>query len=136
MNAKNLLILANFLETVSANRWNYATILSSCRGVRRGVLACDATACAIGWGTQVPELQAAGLHMKRIYGHADTFLLFNRARRAFELSKDEATYLFIPRDAVGATGPLDATATVHRVAAHIRAFVERGGLPSDWQPFA
>jgi hypothetical protein len=126
MNAKNLLILADFLETVPAEGWNYARILTRWDGRKK--LSCGTTACAIGWGTQVPELQAAGLHLNRIRMSADFHLLFKRAMKAFDLSKDEATHLFIPRSVDFDAGPLPESATAREVAAHIRAFVACGGL--------
>ena len=113
-------------------------------------LSCGTTACAIGWAATIPELYEAGL---RIVGvpmqrYADAAVgacarikyvgsetLPSAARSSslaaacavFDLTVQEAEFLFLPGPR--AYGLMPGTATAAQVAAHIRAFIQRGGMP-------
>ena len=120
-------------------------------------LSCGAPACALGRATTIPELQKLGLVLRRSkpsrfgygalgVGYVDLFenevadylaasdCSVAAAMRVFELTSDEAYYLFVPSDACsealfGADSVPSDDASPREVAAHIRDFIARGGLP-------
>jgi len=152
MNKERLLILANFLETrVPRRRFDYSTIVGlDWKGM--GDLSCGTVGCALGWAAVCPELKEAGMQLpllgkKDEYGHVlvDGTAVFAIAREVFDLNDDESQYLFQPgwrsEDYAwdvsddgnefitsGASNDLGWSADQLEVAAHIRHFVENGGI--------
>lgn len=111
-------------------------------------LSCGATACALGWAATIPELYEAGLRIAgvpmRRYADADVgacgYITYvgsetlpsaawsssiAAACAVFDLTVQEAEFLFQPGSRE--YGMMTCTATAAQVAAHIRAFIQRGG---------
>lgn len=136
-----LLKLADFLEKLPPERFNYAHWVGlDWKGDPN--LSCGTTACALGWATTIPSLQKAGLtlHQPREACGAGFVALCGEeppnyltensisemaAMRVFGLTSEEATFLFYPyTDMDGHESPnQDASAKV--VAKHIRRFCRR-----------
>lgn len=127
INWDGLLRLANFIEALRPEQWDYSTL-----GETR---SCGTVGCAIGWACLMPEAKEKGVEMKQsrwdIEFDSPCLTLFvdgseasfsNAAHRLFGLSRNQAQHLFMPGEYDGASGlPDDATAA--QVAAHIRNFV-------------
>lgn len=138
MNKDRLLLLAEFLETkVPAGRWDYRTIVGNDWQGHQD-LSCGTTACAIGWAATIPSIRDAGLVLcTDEYNGFESWETFKLASQVFELSEEEAAYLFEPDRRTrwaekNEHGPLPETATASQVAAHIRAFVAGDGIPEDY----
>lgn len=136
MNAERLLVLAAFLETVPPHRWDFSSIVGA-NWQGKTDLSCGTTACALGWATQIPELNEAGMRLPdfqeawedRVLGLS---FLFRDAERVFDISGNDSDYLFNPaddEDVAVDTGQLMPRASAREVAAHIRSFVRGGGRP-------
>lgn len=129
MNKRRLLKLAEFLETVPRDRFDYSKWASSEWGGKKD-LSCGTTACALGWATAMPMFQKIGLKLTR---DEDGYVFvvdssgregFKAAEAAFDVTWQASAYLFDPY-----YSKLGLHASPKAVAAHIRAFVERGGMP-------
>lgn len=152
MNAKRLLKLAEFLERLPRKRFNYATWVGD-DWEGKPNLSCGTAACALGWATTIPSLRRAGLRLDRggVFGSIGyvTLARATKATRAavlrgefpscaaaahvFDITEDEATFLFVPLSVPLATREHlperpGVKATPKRVARHIRDFVKRGGM--------
>lgn len=147
MNAKRLLALANFLDTVRPEKFDFQDIVdfSTWKGGQK--LECGAAACALGYMPLVPEFKRLGLSycwvdteekptdnredalgvdvIKKGVEYNDSFRLsFQTACIVLDIDRYESFYLFSPMHS-----GLGNKATPAQVAAHIRSFVERGGMP-------
>lgn len=101
-------------------------------------LSCGTSACALGHATTIPELAALGLKLYKSHANAvacvcdhvpteDEMWNVNRtsihtAMRIFNLTDDEARYLFMPGRGLG------AQPSAKEVAAHIRKFIADGAI--------
>lgn len=140
--------LAAFLEALPPGRFDYGHwVGEDWKG--KPDLSCGTTACAFGWTTAIPAFREAGLHLaynedtdvKAILfsgqilpenDWAANTLTFSNAARFFEVTDDEAIFLFRPfeqHDDYDWFSPL-SSASASDVAWHIRKFVttkkERG----------
>ena len=143
---ERLLKLANFLDKVPVERFNYRHWYGNgshddgCQD-----LSCGTTACALGWAATMPEFQALGFKVVGMrpgmptedpvmasIGFNDT--PWSSAQRLFGLSFCEAEFLFQPdlvRLDKKSKNKLSGDASAQDVAQHIRKFVE---LWPDPQP--
>lgn len=141
--ARRLLVLAEFLEKLPPERFNFSTwVGDDWKGAAD--LSCGTVACALGWATAIPEFAAAGLHLETVIldkGTEDetreTWPVCGEeesetaACAPFLLTWEEADFLFHshvrdPHDESGEvehSPAYDASAAV--VAAHIRRFVAK-----------
>ena len=132
MNAERLLKLADFLETLPPERFDYSDWVGwNWKGDQ--TLSCGTPACALGWAAAMPEFRELGLQLiacpaafrDGVIGkiglkddpdcgaeHASAVI--------FGLSEDEHDYLFVP----DWSNDLDENASAKEVADHIRRFVE------------
>lgn len=136
MNAKRLLKLADFLETVPKDNFDMGVVYED-EGMFAGDCApkyprpkkhCGTVACAMGWATAIPSFRRAGL---RLYETGSIVLKnsrcdgvfwcdsFDTAELFFELGSDESRFLF---------GGSEYGSTPKQVAKHIRKFVKKGGM--------
>jgi len=117
MQADLLLDLANFLDRLPSNRFDYRRWVGrSWKG--RLDLSCGTTACALGWAATIPSIQARGLQLFAWDRGVDIVayigdslssaeaadvdadpndLSMRAASRVFEITIKEARFLFIPR---------------------------------------
>jgi hypothetical protein len=129
MNARRLLLLADFLEKLPRKRFNYNTwVGDSWEGAKD--LSCGTTACALGWAATIPILRRAGLELrqsragngyvalrgKRVSEHNDPSFL--AAMHVFDICEDDVHYLFTPYGS-----RLLPTVGPKAVAKHIRRYV-------------
>ena len=145
MNKKRLLLLCRKLDKLQDKQFNYSVwVDKSWQG--KPDLSCGAPACALGHATTIPSLRALGLRMRR---QCDTggYVQFKRqvvpgdfvetsllaAMCVFDLTRDEAAYLFVPGRSAESSG-LSERASAKTVARHIRKFMARGGLPKGRLP--
>ena len=122
MNAKRLLKLADFLETVSRKRFYLAKWVGTTWAGKQD-LSCGTTGCAMGWAATMSGFRRLGLRLNKegipeISGHEG----FNAAEFLFDLDDYNAYKLF-----GGDSCPLPRTATPKQVASHIRQFVKQNG---------
>lgn len=128
VHARRLLKLADFLDTLSEDRFDFGTWVGCGWEPGEDLVSCGTTACALGWATAIPEFQKLGLRMKRApdgWNHpgiarhrGDADRQSERASEVvFGLSPKEHDFLFQPGFA------LHSTATKAQVAKHIRKFV-------------
>lgn len=125
MRADLLIELANYLDTVPENRFNYATWTSN--DWNKDPHTCGTTACALGWATQIPSFKKLGLRFTP-YGNVSTSMTADGYESAgdptevaagiFEITIRDAHYLFNPY-----TNWLGVRSSPARVADHIRRFV-------------
>lgn len=117
MNKERLLLLADFLEKMPEERFDYVSWVGyGWQG--KPDLSCGTTACALGWATTIPELRDAGLRLVKVYSRYDgsrshTFVTSveypetydaidgNRysimaAKEVFGINSLEANSLFVP----------------------------------------
>lgn len=134
MRTDRLSLLADFLETkVPEGRWHYAHIVG--RGWQgKEDLSCGATACALGWAATIPELREAGMRLPMVTegtfeGQVDTTKVFEFAETVFEISAEEAEYLFNG----GFSDHIKhmENVTAKEVASAIRDFMENDGIPDE-----
>lgn len=113
MNAQRLLLLADFLEKLPPEQFDYEVWVGS---AWKGdpTLSCGTPACALGWATAMPEFQALGLRLTKQHGsshcyistadsdaevttHGDTYRTsLAAACDIFEIGFEDAEYLFSP----------------------------------------
>ena len=104
-----ILILADFVSKVKPKQWDFSVwIGNDWEGAPD--LSCGTTACAMGWGTAVPQLRRLGLRMvKNNFGPGGSMELHKRdgkkvydfisiGRELFGLSRAETYHLFVPRE--------------------------------------
>jgi hypothetical protein len=136
MNARRLLLLADFLEKLPRKRFYYGSWVGEDWKGKQD-LSCGTTACALGWAATLPSLRRAGLEL-RMSKHQNGYVAFrgmrgNRfepghhqslcaAAKVFAISLDDANQLF----AAPYPSRLDDDATPKQVARHIRKFVKEG----------
>lgn len=139
-----LLRLAEFLDTLPPERWNYEVWVDTERWEGKPDLSCGTQACALGWACAMPEFQELGVRLLKttnswgdevarflVDGYEDAGPLA-AAKRLFGLNSAEVDRLFIdtPSHLLDEDGnrPDDLEeVTPKHVAAEIRAFVaERG----------
>lgn len=147
MNKKRLLLLCRKLDKLQDKQFNYSVwVDESWQG--KPDLSCGAPACALGHATTIPSLRALGLRMRRLLQYATGgYVQFKRqvvpgntvetsllaAMCVFDLTRDEAAYLFVPGRNAESSG-LSERASAKTVARHIRKFIARGGLPKSRLP--
>ncbi len=126
MRADRLLRLAEFLEALPPEAFDYSDVFASDDW---GVRKCGTTACAMGWATTIPEFKKAGLKRRPcgsskvcMVKFGDRFGSFEACASFFEISEDDSYYLFDPGDS-----KLGDKATATQVAAHIREYVREAG---------
>jgi hypothetical protein len=126
MNKERLLKLADFLETLPAERFRIRTWASP----HFTPTDCNTTACACGWATTIPEFADAGLKLEKDCG--ELYLTYNgykrseAAARFFEISDYAAEYLFLPSEDDSEDREfLPGNASALDVATRIREVVER-----------
>jgi hypothetical protein len=155
MNKERLELVAKKLESLPPERFNYSSwIGKNWEGAQD--LSCGTTACALGWAATIPELQEAGLRIVAAWDDVSDlsypYVALSTRRQlvpvyeanhesvvaamwVFELTEDEVSFLFIPEspqaheeheEAEEHCTALVDTAT--EVAAHIRKFIEAGGI--------
>ncbi len=155
MNAARLLLLADFLDKLPPERFRFATWVGDTWGGKPD-LSCGTTACALGWATTIPEFREAGLRMApairdglnswpahvALVGnvsddrHSLERAPFEAAAWVFDISEDEAEFLFLPTDdgdhedeeEYVSDGRMHYRASARDVAARIRDFA--AGDPS------
>lgn len=125
MNAKRLLKLADFLETVPKDNFDMGVVYED-EGMFAGDCApkypqpkkhCGTAACAMGWATAIPSFRKAGLHLGEdgeVYFEGSSYS-FESAEIFFDILDEEATFLFT-RSGAGNTPK--------QVARSIRKFVK------------
>jgi hypothetical protein len=157
MNKERLELVAKKLESLPPERFNYSSwIGKNWEGAQD--LSCGTTACALGWAATIPELQEAGLRIvaarDEVYDLSYPYVALSTRRQVvpmyeanhesvvaamwvFELTEDEVSFLFMPEspqaheeheEAEEHCTALVDTATATEVAAHIRKFIEAGGI--------
>lgn len=146
--ARRLLVLADFLETVPPERFNFRFILNGGLSVSADPkVECHSTACAIGWMPNVPEFAALGVHVDEkgaivIDGPYNYALdrSFGTAAKVLSLSVLEVDYLFSPQGLHAYEAPDEwdprpiSRASAKEVAVHIRSFVAKHRAPIDPHP--
>lgn len=131
--AKRLLKLADFLETLPTQCFNYSTY-----GERAG---CGTAGCAIGWACAMPSFKKFGVEIydptpARDFSHLHAKVdgayssFFGAAVRLFNVTRDQYDKLFIPGFTGGDYSGLPGNASPDAVAAHIRTKV------AEWCPEA
>lgn len=126
MRADRLLKLADFLDALPEEKFDFATIAKEggkpmLEALAAGHLKCGTVGCAIGW---MPAIWPDELHWTEAYkGSLDVTdgkanFNFTAAAEFFEIRPEQADYLFMP-----GYSDLDEFATPADVAAHIRRFV-------------
>lgn len=103
-----LTVLRNYLrDKVPADRFNLSTWVGTNSAPWKGAddLSCGTVACAVGWGTTIPEFQKAGLKLVRRdpddgvvgairYGDVSSF---HAVSKFFDISPEQVNYLFYAR---------------------------------------
>lgn len=146
-----LLLIADKLDvvyaTMSGKRFNFANWVGL-DWLGHEDLSCGTSACAIGWGSTIPEIRDLGLRIFQSESHFGTFSSIGilhpdgttsrnieDVAALFDLDMDEFDYLFVPADQqdeemvdeceaeYGSRTP-NKDATAKEVADHIRSFVE------------
>lgn len=128
---RRLLKLADFLERLPPERFNYDRWVDIDTWKGAPDLSCGTTACAFGWATTMPAFRRLGLRLRRTKTHEIEFLyrgLFcspmEAAEQVFGLKNLEANWLFLPSFHIGSLGASpNPSATPMAVGQHIRRFV-------------
>lgn len=122
-----LLVLAEFLDKLPVEKFNFAIIADQhgkpmMEALAAGKTRCGTTACAIGW---LPAVFPNEFEWKQVGSRVDVLCVerdnrtdFSAAEEFFNILPYQAEWLFIP----GAS-PLEDDATPQQVAEHIRGFV-------------
>jgi hypothetical protein len=132
--AKDLLTLADFLEELPADRFNYRVWVGG-EWKGKADLSCGTTACALGWATTIPEFADRGLLLVRVIGvrggvpRYRGVLGLEAASEFFGIPQVDAGFLFMPADwdaILGSPRPGEPNgdAGPAEVAAHIRRYVQ------------
>jgi len=136
MNKRRLLALADKLEEVPRDRFNFSSWVGEDWGGKQD-LSCGTTACALGWATTIPMLRKAGLYLrksrsrfskdrgevvlkglKRVKDGCDlNHISIRSAAVVFGITTEDARDLFIPGFR------FSANITPKQLAKHIREFV-------------
>jgi hypothetical protein len=149
MNKERLMLVVKKLEELPPERFNFNVWVGT-NWEGDPDLSCGTTACALGWATTIPELREAGLRLTKaicctivciVFGdqmgvHSPNDASISAAKAVFELTNREASFLFVPNVLPSDFDKEDrpgSEATAKEVAAHIKAFVERGGLPEGYE---
>lgn len=136
IHAKRLEKLANFLDNLEGERFNFAVFFSDesddgvCNSIDHAtdnplIHDCGTVACAFGWATAMPEFRQLGLHMAGGTPKFNGKKSFDAAMELFGLTKDESWFLFdaeMPLEGTDWTSP-KYEASAGEVANHIRKFV-------------
>lgn len=95
MNAERLLKLADFLDTVPPERFEYAVWASEATTDLRAP-GCGTKACALGWATAIPEFAALGLRLAPHHPGGPTvhFGTDSPVHREFDCAQRAAMELF------------------------------------------
>lgn len=141
---RRLLMLASFLETLPADRFDYSVYVGhNWKGALD--LSCGTSACALGWAAAMPEFNKLGLRWRVVsaadrtvgaignivYGDSQSFETDPTvaACGVFGLSYEEASFLFepdqeltLPDDTAYVSPGSDAGAV--EVAEHIKHFIK------------
>lgn len=139
MNVKRLEILADFLEKLPPERFDYTRwVGTDWKGMPD--LSCGARACALGWATTIPEFRELGLRLELLGSTVNVVLpsedgslcrnSFTSAALVFDIDSVEADYLFAPADDVDYVDHPGEDASPREVAQLIRDFIAAGGIPS------
>jgi len=138
MNATRLLKLADFLDQLPRQKFDFARIAheghkSMRDALKAGKHRCGTVACAIGWTPVVfprlvrwVTLNIGSRDLDVCLRSDDDSIDFDAAAQIFDIEYDDACFLFDPGDSRLGDG-----ATPKQVAKHIRKFVKRGGQPTD-----
>lgn len=128
--AKRLLKLADFLEALDPEDFDYSTW---CNARWTGEPSCGTTACALGWATAMPCFRRLGARMisgghPYLEGDEDGYIP-TLSHKLFGLNEMEHDHLFEGYALWDADGEVVAPAlkwycTHQQAAAHIRRFVE------------
>lgn len=136
MNAKRLLKLADFLDALPRQKFDFGTIAhQNGKPMREALMAgkesCGTVACAVGW---MPVVFPRGLKWDEKYAGSEEFpsVVLRQdpdvdnvlaAAAWFAISPYDADLLFVPGDADGGYSGLKNEATPKQVARHIRKWV-------------
>ncbi len=80
---KRMLVLAEFLRTRVPKEHFYMGSFSSCVDRKTGITGCGATACALGWATQIPSFKRAGF----VQTNKNNFVPKYKQRSGFEAAE-------------------------------------------------
>lgn len=133
MNAARLLALADFLEGLPPEHFDYSRWLGWSEKHDPG---CGTTGCAVGWAAMMPEFQALGFGLSPVTADRPAIERFKTPDRAyasplrfaeelFDLDDRDVSELFYPEhwsEWLGEDAP-SCDATPAEVAAHIRRWV-------------
>lgn len=123
---KDLLRLADFLDTLPSKRFDFNTwVGDDWKG--KPDLSCGTTACALGWAATIPAFRKRGLRLTMRGGYADVLYenytwSLNSGAAFFNLSLKEARHLFTND---GMYNGLNLDPSAKQVAHHIRKFVAK-----------
>lgn len=130
MNKRRILALASFLEKLprkavehfDMGSWLHTEgIFFDPKDLTKG---CGASACALGWATQMPSMRKLGLRLYEGRPILGTEAGFGAAQALFGLDREQAYYLF---DAVGLPDHTYKDETPKQWAKRARRFVASGG---------
>jgi hypothetical protein len=129
---RRLLLLADFLEKLPPERFNYGEWVGKDWGGKQD-LSCGTTACALGWACTMPEFQALGLKFRSDEyrpGPEPSVAGMNVRNTIMCLFGDRngVVSLFFPRIAYRNAYP--STSKPAKVAARFRKFVSAKSLKS------
>ena len=151
MNKEALLALADKLDALPWNRFNFGRWTER---VSHGAAqfdpnlqqrispSCGTTACALGWAADGDPrccfvCDTTGIWwvaLREDVGELDVGLMPPRvSAELFGLTPEEHYWVFLPDENRRGDGRPNAHAGPREVAAHIRLFVERGGVPDGWR---
>lgn len=137
MMTKRLLKLADFLDTLPRQKFNFDRIAEQSgkpmlAALLTGKTRCGTVACAIGWMPAVfprhLKWSSADELRPDVHLRADEAMTdFDAASVFFDIAIEEADFLFTPGSLDNGWSGLPGHATPKRVARHIRAFVRKRG---------
>lgn len=126
VHAKRLLRLADFLENLPDERFNFSVWVGSTWKGHED-LSCGTTACALGWAAAMPEFRKLGARLKRLKSYSSFIHIKGRrnsdaydvAKRLFGLDVDDYQALFVTAEEYRYRDAKEV------VVQGIRAFVDR-----------
>lgn len=135
VSTSRLLRLANFLDGVPRERFDYKTFVGDDWQGKQN-LSCGTTACALGWAATMPFFRKLGLRLEYANRYGASVVVKNRpfngsslesAEFVFGITREQARYLFIPDEIVSFTDVVSPSvyASAKEVARHIRRFVKK-----------